>query len=72
MKRFSAVWRVRDRVRLVRDIEGLPAGSEGVIFGFLRRPEGDQLAVTFPGGRSVTVDYDAVEPVILPPPDPAD
>ena len=53
-------------MRLVRDVEGVPAGSEGAIFGFLRRPEGDQLAVTFAGGRSLIVEYDDVEPA---PPD---
>jgi hypothetical protein len=56
------VWKVRDRVRLVHEVGGIPPGSEGVIFGFLRRPEGDQLAVTFAGGRSLIVEYDDVEP----------
>jgi hypothetical protein len=36
-----------DRVRLVRGIEGLPAGSVGRIFGYLHRPEGDAFAVGF-------------------------
>jgi hypothetical protein len=63
MKGLRAVWKVRDRVRLVREVGGIPAGSEGAIFGFLRRPEGDQLAVTFVGGRSLIVEYDDVEPV---------
>jgi hypothetical protein len=44
----------------------MPAGSEGTIFGFLRRPEGDQLAVTFAGGRSLIVEYDDVEPAAPP------
>ncbi len=57
-------------MKLLREVEGMPAGSEGTIFGFLRRPEGDQLAVTFAGGRSLIVEYDDVEPA--PPPAPFD
>ena len=49
-------------MRLLREVEEMPAGSEGTIFGFLRRPEGDQLAVTFAGGRSLIVEYDDVQP----------
>jgi hypothetical protein len=36
-----------DRVRLVRAIDDIPAGSAGRIFGYLRRPEGDAFAVAF-------------------------
>jgi hypothetical protein len=61
------MWHVRDRVRLVRDVDDVRAGSEGTVFGFLRKPEGEQLAVTFPDGRSLILDYDDVEPV---PPEP--
>jgi hypothetical protein len=51
--------RVNDRVRLVREVEGLPAGSEGVVFGFLRRPDGEQLTVSF-AGRSLILEPDDV------------
>jgi hypothetical protein len=36
-----------ERVRLVRAVDDIPAGSEGRIFGYLRRPEGDAFAVAF-------------------------
>jgi hypothetical protein len=60
--------RVKDRVRLVRELEGLPAGAEGVVFGFLRRPDGDKLTVSFAGGRSLILETDDVE--VVPEPEP--
>jgi hypothetical protein len=41
-----------DRVRLVRALDTLPAGAQGRIFGYLRRPEGDGFAVAFDTGPS--------------------
>jgi hypothetical protein len=63
------VWKVKDRVRLVRDVGGLPAGSEGAILGFVRRPEADEVAAAF-ADRTLILGTD-VEPVVpgSPPPD---
>jgi hypothetical protein len=58
---ISLAVRVKDRVRLVREVEGLPAGSEGVVFGFLRRPDGEKLTVSFAGGRSLILEPEDVE-----------
>lgn len=52
----------RDRVKLLRDVGELPAGVEGVIFGYLRRPEGDAFAVAF-GGPSLILEPEEIEPV---------
>jgi len=35
------------RVRLLRDFGGVRAGSEGVVFGYYRRPEAPEVALAF-------------------------
>jgi hypothetical protein len=46
-----------ERVRLVRPLDAqLPAGSEGRVLGYLRRPEGDALAVAFDRGPTKIVE----------------
>jgi hypothetical protein len=48
---------IGDRVRLVAPVGDIPAGSEGVVFGFYRHPDEPALAVTFAGeARSVPVE----------------
>ena len=56
---------VGDRVRLVSPLGDIPAGSEGVVFGFYRHPEHPAVAVTFGAqARSVPADLlELVEPI---------
>jgi len=45
------------RVRLLRDFGSVRAGTEGVVFGFYRRPDAPEVAVAFDGdSRAVPVD----------------
>lgn len=49
---------VGDRIRLVKAFGDIPAGSEGVVFGFYRRPDNPTVAVRFNGqSRSVPIDH---------------
>jgi hypothetical protein len=50
------------KVRLVREFGSVPAGSEGVVFGFYRRPGSPEVAVAFEGD-SRAVPADALEVV---------
>ena len=53
-----------ERVRLVRPLDPLlPAGSEGRVLGYLRRPEGDALAVAFDRGPTRIVEPVELETV---------
>ncbi len=51
---------IGDRVRLVEPFQGLPTGSEGVVFGFYRHPEDPAVAVTF-GETSHSIPAELVE-----------
>jgi hypothetical protein len=55
---------IGDRVRLVSAVGDIPAGSEGVVFGYYRHPDHPAVAVTFAGeARSVPVEQiELVEP----------
>jgi hypothetical protein len=56
---------IGDRVRLVSAVGDIPAGSEGVVFGYYRHPDNPAVAVTFAGeARSVPVELvEVVAPV---------
>jgi hypothetical protein len=53
---------IGDRVRLISALGDVPAGSEGVVFGFYRHPDRPALAVRFAGG-SQSVPAELIEVV---------
>ena len=53
---------VGDRVRLINPHRDLPAGAEGVLVGFYRKPAGDEAAVLIYGSYE-TIPPDSLQVV---------
>jgi hypothetical protein len=51
---------IGDRVRLVSALGDIPAGTEGVVFGFYRHPDRPAVAVTF-GAQARSVPTELLE-----------
>jgi hypothetical protein len=57
---------VRQRVRLIHEVEGVPAATEGTVIGFYAR-EHQTIVVRF-GDETIVVEPDAIEPLDTTPP----